>query len=89
MPAGKTQKIPELPTQHISIQNRKLNRSHLTVLEKLLWKTRQKAHKHFRAKGILPPVLPWENCTMILRLALFLQKKIKGPKDSELQQSLY
>lgn len=27
LPAGKTQKIPELPTQHISIQNRKLNRS--------------------------------------------------------------
>lgn len=51
LPAGKTQKIPELPTQHISIQKRKLNRSHLTVLEKLLWKTRQKSTQTFQCQG--------------------------------------
>lgn len=53
LPAGKTQKIPELPTQHISIQKRKLNRSHLTVLEKLLWKTRQKRTQTFQCQGNL------------------------------------
>lgn len=52
LPAGKMQKIPELPTQHISIQNRKLNTSFNCAWE-ITMENKTKSPQTFLCQGNL------------------------------------
>lgn len=52
LPAGKTQKISELPTEHISIQNRRLNRSFYSAWE-IIMENKMKSTQTFPCPGNL------------------------------------
>lgn len=79
LPAGKTQKIPELPTQHISIQNRKLNRSFNCAWETIMESKRKSTQTFLRQVNLTtrfaPGKLPHD-----AQIGTFLPEENERPK---------